>query len=418
VTRADSSEARPASRTAGARPGFVFLYALAYAVLWLALLTPIIVTLALKVQQLAPGDTTRPLSLVFGVGAIFALVSNPLFGALSDRTTSRFGRRRPWLVGGILCGLFALAMIGAASNITTVLIGWCIAQLAFNATLAALVAVLPDQVPIAQRGTVAGILGVCMPVGNVAGTFLVQALPQNIWMALVVPGAIGTAGVLLFAFTIDDPPIGARPPASQQNFFSTYLIDPRQHPDFAWAWISRVFFVMGTATFQAYQPLFLMDHLGIAVHALPNHVFESTLLQSALLVISSAIGGRLSDRFGRRKIFVFAGSAVYGMGLWLIGTADSYSAFLIGVAATGIGQGTYVGVDLALFTDVLPRQKEDAAKDLGLVNVTNTLPQILSPAIAPWILAASDSGYAVLFSAAGLLCLFGSLAILPLKQVR
>ena len=151
----------PAQGTASA--GFVALYAFAYAALWLALLTPAIVTLALRIQQLAPENAARSISLVLCVGALVALISNPFFGALSDRTTSRFGRRRPWLVGGALCGLAALALIGRAPTINMLLLGWCIVQLAFNAVLAAMVAVLPDQVPATQRGTVVGVLGVIGP---------------------------------------------------------------------------------------------------------------------------------------------------------------------------------------------------------------------------------------------------------------
>ena len=406
------------NRTAAARTSFVLSYALAYTALWVALLTPVIVTLALKIQQLAPERTAQDISLVFCIGAVIALVSNPLFGSLSDRTASRFGRRRPWLIGGILGGLAALAIIGFAPNLTMVVMGWALAQLAFNATLAALVAVLPDQVPPERRGTVSGILGVCQPIGMIAGTYLVQALASSVLMALVVPGTIGVVGVLIFALTMKDPPVAALPRAAHSSFVSTYLIRPHRYPDFAWAWISRVLFVVGSCTLQAYQPLYLMDRLGLAVGEIPRHIFFSTLIGCGVIVIGSAAAGRWSDRIGRRKVFIFAGASLYAIGLLFIAAADSYSAFLIGVAIAGLGQGAYVGVDLALFADVLPHQERDAAKDLGLVNVTNTLPQILAPAISPLILTTHSNGYAALFIAAAALCLLGALAILPLKKVR
>src|SRR6202522_3640881 len=184
----------PPPRRAPAR--FIAIYALAYAALWLALLTPAMITLALRVRQLAGSDPARPISMVLFAGAIAALVGNPVFGALSDRTRSRFGRRRPYLVGGAVVGFAALALIGAASSLSMVLLGWCLAQLAYNAVLAAMVAVVPDQIPSAQRGTVVGILGVCMPVGQIVGTFLVQQLAGNLTLALLIPGALGLAGVL------------------------------------------------------------------------------------------------------------------------------------------------------------------------------------------------------------------------------
>src|SRR3954454_1572112 len=137
----------PAAARERASARFVAIYALAYASLWLALLTPAIITLALRVRQLAPGNAAEPISRVLMAGAVVALVSNPIFGALSDSTRSRFGRRRPWLVGGMLCGAAALLIIARADSVPFVLVGWCLAQLAFNAVLAAMVAILPEQVP-------------------------------------------------------------------------------------------------------------------------------------------------------------------------------------------------------------------------------------------------------------------------------
>src|SRR4051794_3435666 len=104
----------PARTQGRASARFIAIYALAYATLWLALLTPAIISLALRVRQLAPGNAAEPISWVLMTGAVVALVSNPVFGALSDRTRSRFGRRRPWLVGGVLCGCGALAVIALA----------------------------------------------------------------------------------------------------------------------------------------------------------------------------------------------------------------------------------------------------------------------------------------------------------------
>jgi MFS family permease len=394
------------------------LYAFAYTALWVALLTPVIVTLALKIQSLTPGRAAQHISLVLCVGAVVALVANPLFGSLSDRTTSRWGRRRPWLIGGILGGLASLVIIGSAPNLTILLIGWCLAQLAFNATLSAMVAVLPDQVSADKRGAVSGILGVCQPIGMIAGTYLVQQLASSISWALIVPGMVGAIGVLLFAVTMQDPQIPAPPRIERTSLIDLYLIEPARHPDFVWAWVSRVLFVVGSCTLQAYQPLYLMDRLGLVVHEVPQLIFASTLIGSAMIVIASALAGRLSDRLGKRKAFVFIGAITYAVGLVFIATASSFEPFLTGIAIAGIGQGIYVGVDLALFTDVLPHQQRDAAKDLGLVNVTNTLPQILAPAISPLILSTNSDGYAALFFATAALCALGAFAILPLKKVR
>ncbi|HEY6924086.1 MAG TPA: MFS transporter, partial [Steroidobacteraceae bacterium] len=151
---------------------FVASYAFAYASLWLALLTPATITLALRVSQIVTGDVAHPISRVLYAGALVALVSNPIFGALSDRTRSRFGRRKPYLVIGAIGGFAALAFISVAGSLRSIMVGWCLAQLAYNAVLSALVAIVADRIPASRRGTVVGILGMCMPVGQISGTFL------------------------------------------------------------------------------------------------------------------------------------------------------------------------------------------------------------------------------------------------------
>jgi hypothetical protein len=152
--------------------GFISLYTLAFISTSLLFLAPLLVTLALKVNSLV-GIEQAPnsLAVVTGIAALLAMVANPFFGRMSDRTTSPLGMRRPWMVIGLVGGSLGILMVALAPNIPVVLVGWCIAQLLFNALLAALVAVLPDQVPAAQRGLVSGVLGVCVPIASVSGTF-------------------------------------------------------------------------------------------------------------------------------------------------------------------------------------------------------------------------------------------------------
>jgi MFS family permease len=115
---------------------------------------------------------------------------------------------------------------------------------------------------------------------------------------------------------------------------------------------------------------------------------------------------------------VFVAAAVYGTALCVIAVAGSYPAFLLGMAISGIGQGVYFAVELALVTQVLPNRKRDAAKDLGIFNIANALPQSVAPAIAPLILVLSGGNYTWLFVVAGSIAFMGAAAILPLRSVR
>ena len=138
----------------------------------LLFLPPLLVTLPLKVSALVGiKEAPNSLALVAGIGALVAMLGNPFFGRMSDRTSSRLGMRRPWMVIGLLGGSLGLLLVALAPNIPVVLIGWCITQLFFNALLAAQIAVLPDQVPSTQRGLVSGVLGICLPIAAVAARF-------------------------------------------------------------------------------------------------------------------------------------------------------------------------------------------------------------------------------------------------------
>ncbi len=407
--------------------GFIAAYTLAYFGVTMALHTPTILSLALKIRQVNPEGAAGSLSLVLGVGAFIAVVANPFFGRLSDRTTSGFGMRRPWLLGGMVFGTIALLTIAVAPNVPLILIGWCLTQVSFGALAAAMVALLPDQVPVEQRGRVAGFLGIGLPVGLVGGAFLAKAVSGSILLMFMAPAAVGVVFVLILATILDDrrqSPDHRPPPYTLREFLGSFWVNPARHPDFGWAWLSRFLLYMGATMLITYNVFYLIDHLGISQERVPRLVFITTLVLSVGLAVFSLVGGSLSDLVGgRRKIFIFGSAVIFGVGTAIIAFAGSFNVFLVGVAICGIGIGIYLAVDLALVSQVLPNP-DDASKDLGLFNIASALPQSLAPAIAPVFLAiplfASGEGanYTALYFVAALFAIAGALAIVPVKGVR
>jgi len=400
--------------------GFMSLYTLAFMSTNLVFLAPLLVTLPLRVNSLV-GIKQAPssLALVAGIGALVAMFGNPFFGRMSDRTSSRLGMRRPWMVIGLLGGTVGILMIALAPNIAVVLVGWCIAQLFFNALLAALIAVLPDQVARAQRGLVSGVLGVCLPIAAVSGTFLVKLFTGNPIATFLVPCVIGGFFILLFAVALKDRRLAraSRPGWSLREFASTFYVKPRTSPDFAWAFASRFMFLMAYALLTTYEAFFLLGKIGTAVADVPQQIFVGTLTQSVIIVAASLIAGKLSDRTGRRKIFVFTASIIYGLAMFAVAIASNFNGFLVGLAISGLGFGIYAAVDLALVADVLP-SKDNVAKDLGVFNIAGALPFSIAPAGAPAILAIGGGNYGVLYAAAGIFAIIGAVAILPVRGVR
>ncbi len=173
--------------------------------------------------------------------------------------------------------------------------------------------------------------------------------------------------------------------------------------------------MLAYAFLTTYQVYFLLERVGSTTSRVPGQVFTATLIQSVLVIVASLLGGRLSDRSGRRKIFVFAAAAVFAAAMFILATVSTYHGFVLAMAISGVGLGAYVAVDLALVVDVLP-DRNHAAKDLGVANIASALPYSLGPAVAPAILAVGS--YGALYSIAGVCALLGAAAILPVRRVR
>ena len=389
-----------------------------------ALLAPVTVSLALKTQTLFDGDTGAAAvanASVLSIAAFFALVANPVFGRLSDLTTARFGRRRTWMVIGLVFFVISQLIVALAPTVPVLLVGWCLAQVAGNAILAPLLATIADQVPPAQLGSVSANVGVTQNLGILAAAYVATLFVSNMLALFLVPAIIAVITVGIYCAVLPDTPITERPHLG--GFFDTlktFWVNPVQHPDFGWAWISRFLMTLGVFFFITFRLFYLQAEIGLAVAEATQVLTLGVLLYTIALVITAKIGGWLSDRTGRRKPFVIASTAIVGIALAMLAHATTVPAFYAVEIVMGIGYGVYVAVDTALVIDVLP-DPDNAAKDLGVLNIANALPQSLAPAIGALLLGIgglAGSNYTALFWGAGITVVLGALTIIPIKSVR
>jgi MFS family permease len=139
-----------------------------------------------------------------------------------------------------------------------------------------------------------------------------------------------------------------------REFAGTFYVNPRKNPDFAWAFASRFMFVSAYAFLVTFQAYYLLEKIGSAEANVPQQIFLGTLVQSVFLISASVIGGRLSDRTGRRKVFVLTPSTIYGLSMFVIALASNFNGFLVGMAIGGLGFGMYVAVELASLSTCCP----------------------------------------------------------------
>lgn len=385
--------------------------------LWLALLTPIVVTLALRIGELDPEHKARSLGIVNAVSSVVALIANPLSGMLSDATQSRFGRRLPWLVGGAVVGLVGLAVVATAPNIGVLLVGWCVVQFAYNAALSSLNASVPEQVPAQSRGRASGVFGLTRTVGLIAGTGLIALFAGHTLAQFLVPALLLVAAVALLAPSLAR---GPRPAAaghvSMRSIFACFRLDRRNRPEFARFWVVRFCMVLGGVIPLTYLVYYLPDRLGVSTGAVAGSVFVFTTASAAVTAVVSAAGGWLSDHWGqRRRVFLIGACVLNASALGLFAITHSFGVALAAQALLGAGNGLYFAVDLAIVSQVLP-DPTTIGKDMGVVNIANTLPQSVAPAFAPLLIAVG--GYATLYVFGALAIAVGAVLATRLRTVR
>ncbi|MGW5055252.1 MFS transporter [Actinokineospora sp. NPDC004072] len=370
---------------------------------------PLQILLAKQADLIDPFGKEALLATVAALGAICSMVANPLWGALSDRTTGRWGRRAPWVLGGSVAGAAGLVVLSLATSAAGMVLGWCLVQVALNAPLAALSAAIPDQVPQERRGVVGGWFGLAQTVGIMAGTGLAVA-GGTIAGGYLVCAAVVVVGALPFTLVRDAPAV-ERP---RGPLLRGFMINPRRHPDFGWAWLTRFLMNLGNAIALLYLLYFLDDAVGIEDPE--GGVLVLTVLYALALLATVVVAGLWSDRAGSRRVFVAGSGAVMAAASVLLAAWPTWPGAVTAALVLGVGFGAYTAVDFALVTQVLPAAA-DRGKDLGLVNIANTLPQVLAPVIAAPIVR-TYGGYPVLYAVAALVGLLGAVLVFRIRSVR
>jgi len=403
----------------------ILVYWFAQYAAWLALVTPVVITMALRMRDIA-GEQGKAewLGLVLGVGAMAAMIAAPIWGAMSDRTTARVGRRKPWIIGGAASLLIGLTIMALANDPLVFGLGWLVCQIGSNAAQAAFNALMSDIVPENQRGLVSALLAASATAAIVTGVAITQYTTASSLAMFLVPWIPTPFAVGLFLWIVPDSPAEpmARQPITIRTLVGALGLGTLRHRDFAWAFSSRFLVLLSAAFAMTYQVYYLTDYLHVPHTQVAEFMVLSTSLMGALTFLVSCCGGWLSDKAGRRKPFVASAAVLLAAGLGGMSLAASFEQFLLAAALTGVGQGLYYAVDIALCVEVLPH-RSNAARDMAVLQIANSLPQSLAPTIAPILLGVALGGlagrnYPALFLFAALVALAGAAVLIPIKKVR
>ena len=400
-------------------------------------------------------EATLLVGHVSAAGNLFALLAPILAGWLSDRTRTRWGRRRPWLVAGTAVNVAGLAWLALSDSPLTLAVAYMLVQLSFNLAGGAYAAVIPDVVPAQERGRASGMLGMMNVVGSVVGLAAVIAVLKLLgegrtgvvvgYACLMVLLLVTTAITVL---AIKEPPVPATRPEklnlsaggvvaitagtiaaaawlaylllplgelfwpvaiggiaaaviavaaawrveSMRDFFSAF----RSH-DFFWTFATRAFVIMGINTILPFLAFYFGDVIGAKDPSTQSGLWGLAVLAGA--IVPAVVGGQLSDRFGRRKLVVYISGGLQAAvaSVLLFQLPQSLPLVYVMGVVFGVGYGMYYAVDWAIACDVLPDREKSSGRDMGLWHIAFTLPTALAPALfAPVLAWLNQSGHLIL----------------------
>ena len=382
---------------------FLLVLALAHAGGVIGYLPLLTLLLPVKVEALAGEARIGVLTACVIAGALAASLSNVLFGWLSDRSVARGGTRRPWIIAGLVGLALSYIVVALASAAATIVIGVVLFQIAVNAVLAPFFAIMAEEVPDSQKGVAGGLLALANPVASGFSAILVAA---------AFLGEAGRFVAVPAAVLVCCMPLLLTRARIAEGVAEAEQARPSAR-DLATAWSARLLVqVAGNV-----QSLYLLYYFeSVAQHetplALAGQVGQLLAIAYAVPLPVAVLVGRLSDRTGRRKPFLFAAAALATVGLAGMALAGSWAEGAIAFGFYAVGSAVFLALHSAFAMQLLPSARH-RGRDLGLLNLTNTLPALLGPLLA-WSLATPRDFSPLMLSLAGL-TFCGGLLVLRAK---
>jgi MFS family permease len=326
--------------------------------------------------------------------AAISIVVQPTVGSVSDYTISRWGRRKPYIVVGSLLDVVFLAGIATANNV--LILGAFVALLTFSTNIARgpFQGYVPDLVPDRQVGLASALVGLMQVLGNVTG-FVLVTLAVAIGRIEVAIAAVALIELVTMIAVVARVENGL-PPKSRDGrpwtsiMRETWGTDILKERSYVWLLVSRLFFLMGGAMLVNYILAYLKQSHGLGQEAANNTnlvLLVTIVLANVLAIVPSA---RISDRIGRKPV-IYASCVIGCTGVTLAALAPNIPLAIVGGALFGASAGTFLAVDWALMTDIIP--KAASGRYMGLSNVATTASTLLAVASGGLVLDAVNAAY-------------------------
>jgi Na+/melibiose symporter-like transporter len=401
----------------------------------LAIVVPAQVLLLVTPGAHGSGAQAAFLSALSILGALTALVGQPLVGALSDRSGRRWGRRRPYVALGGSLAIVGMAGLGVPAGLIVFVAGYTVVQVGSTIAQAAYQAMLPDRVPYEQRGTASGFLGLMVILGSVGSLGVAGLLLGGVTLSgdstaatqfgagvfYAICGAVLAVTLTVTLLGVHEDAVAA--PAAHDPMdwglrgLSRWL-EALRHRNFRWVFIARACVMLGIYLFMTFVEYYMAEVVKVQAFV------QATAMVAILALLGAVAGavcaGMLSDRTGRVPI-VFASSLLMAVATGIF-VADPVQALLWPIGLLfGLGYGAYYSVDWALAVDALP-DRATAGRDMGIWNLASTLPSLAAPFVGGVVIASfsgfggTATGYRLVFAGAGAALFAGGVLVLRVQE--
>ncbi len=347
------------------------------------------------------------LSWLLGIGALISMVTQLVFGALSDNTRSRWGRRKPFLVAGTLLASLGVFAFPYAHNYAQLFAVFLWIQVFINVASGPYSALLPDLIPFEYHGKASAFMGFLQLIGRTGGMVAgAKALQTDNLLLLTISFLVLLNGLMLTtALMTHENPTNNK--SSTGSFAHTltgiFRVDLHGHSSFVWVLVSRFVINTGVYTILPFLLYYLMNCYGLTKNDALGQLVIIALLVNFMGLLATFPAGLVSDRTSKKNVIYATCVLCVAGGLGFV-FSHSITFALVAAGVFGLGYGAFSAVDWALVCNVLP--EGEPAKYMGLWSCADTIPQIVAPfmgsAVAAWTIAHYNAsvGYrAVMFTA-------------------
>ena len=389
-----------------------------------ATLIPPLVALPIYIGIFDPEGKAGALGLALGLMALVLMVLVPIFGAMSDRTTSRLGKRKPGIIAGAIIIFAGLLVQGLSTNVPLLIAGVLIMAVGGALFTASFAALIPDQVAPTSRGRVLGFQSLILVVMGVTGTIVAPMLIDYQLILFTSGGVFLLITTVICVVLLKDRVLDKKDKPRERPLRALvegFRFNPKSAPDYSWVWASRFLVTLGIS-FSGFSVYFLTDQLKVTSEQLPGLISTVGLINLGGTVIGTLTGALLSDKLGRRKSLVLVTALILAAGGVLTAFSPSVVVFLIATAVIAFGLGTFIPVDGALVMDVLPGGDHQTAKFMSIITIADQLPRAIGPFVAPLVIslgaATAFGGYPLLYLFMGVFAIAGGLVVRKVKGSR